>query len=536
MKKLITFMLAGLITSFFLLQSSAWSKSTLLMQIPSILAASHRPLGSTIVNDNVIVIDDKNITDIISTSPNTGINGEVAVLVSGNTKDILQTGYILSILPGADVRFPFGMTGSIIGLLDDDQGRKIVILQGATYADVVKEAKLNIDNITLDSSNFVGVIAPSAVQPASSNMPMAMAATSVAGKDFYSFRNGAIIVGPSGSNRINSMLSTAAEDGAIPAGTVSLNIKVKPVEGANAEFVIKGSLDKIKLTAKKDISIENGFKSLDLRVDSDINFDVQLAGEGSIKFGYFAEAWEEVEEQEFSMLGVNAKLIGLSSKDKIGKFPLAGLVWSVPCSSLCPVTIGSTDTPLNQAKAMGVILWVYLTADGEITLDDESSLTFVHLNPAGLSLEINKTSDDLHLAGSLERNSGSGRLLEVLKLKGILNAQAEAGISLDADLFAFGVRVANAGADFVIRPAMQVSGEISYGTDGLYLPWSWDGTACFQSSIGAGAIFRGAAKFGVELNTSWKKISLDFEYENQIPTEDDIYKPGWHAAWYKKWL
>ncbi len=90
MKKLITFMLAASFTVLLCFQNSAWSKSSLLMQIPPILAASHRPLASTVVYNNVIVIDNKNVADIIITSQNTGINGETTVLVSGNAKDILQ--------------------------------------------------------------------------------------------------------------------------------------------------------------------------------------------------------------------------------------------------------------------------------------------------------------------------------------------------------------------------------------------------------------------------------------------------------------
>lgn len=141
--------------------------------------------SSSVVNDNVIIIGEDSAADIISTSPNTGINGEIAVLVSGDTANMLENGYIFSLLPGADNRFPFGITGEIVGLLDDDQGRKIVILQNSSYADVIKEAHFDLENIALDASNFVGVIAPSAVQPAS-EAPAAMAAKNISGKNFYS--------------------------------------------------------------------------------------------------------------------------------------------------------------------------------------------------------------------------------------------------------------------------------------------------------------------------------------------------------------
>ncbi len=81
-----------------------------------------------------------------------------------------------------------------------------------------------------------------------------------------------------------------------------------------------------------------------MHFDSDVKFDVQLTGEGKVKFGYFSKAWKEVEEQKLFML----KFVGLSPEDKIGKVPIAGLVWAVHCLwSGCPEPI-SKKTKQNN--------------------------------------------------------------------------------------------------------------------------------------------------------------------------------------------
>ncbi|XOF33585.1 MAG: hypothetical protein ACL93V_16560 [Candidatus Electrothrix sp. YB6] len=536
-------LIISLITQLFVFQTNALS-SSLLLQLPPILAASHRSgSSSSVVNDNVIIIGENSAADIISTSPNTGINGEIAVLVSGETATILENGYIFSLLPGADNRFPFGITGEIVGLLDNDQGRKIVILQNSSYADVIKEAHVDLDNITLDASNFVGVIAPSAVQSAS-EAPVAMAAKNVSGGNFYSFRNGAVVVGASNEKmKINSTV----EDADIKLDDVSLNMKIDLAEmGVDASkmfpidaetsvgFVVSGSLKNInisqKMTFNTNIDVDSPVDLIfDANIDSELEADVKFNGKGAVKFGYFSQAWKEVEDLSFSKLTIT----GLSSSDKTGKFPLVGLVWSIPCPEGCLMTTGKTQTPLRLAKELGIIIWVSLRLDGEFSID--GALKFAHINPAKLSLGIGGTipDSDFYINSSLERINNADRLLELMQLDGTFNANSNIGIAIDADIFIGTIRIANAGIDLVARPEIQVTGNIGYGTDTLDSLWSWNGNACFRSTIGAGAILRGAVKFGFEIDaTSWLTISDEYEYRTQIPKEEDMSKSGWHGAWY----
>jgi uncharacterized protein (TIGR02145 family) len=296
-------------------------------------------------------------------------------------------------------------------------------------------------------------------------------------------------------------------------------------------FVINGSLKNIKLTNKLDFSkFPPAINSADLRIDGDFNFDVKFNGKGAVTLGYFSRAWNEVKDESFRTIGV--KLSGLSSKDKIGKFPLAGLVWSVKCPDTCKVFPGKTQTPLRQAKAMGVIVWVYLTLEGDI-YDIDGDFHPARLNPAKLSLGIKKSAGgDFQLIRSLKRISSSGRLIEAPALNGTLKAALTAGITIDLDVFTTGVRVANAGLDVIARTGTELTGKLSYGTDSLDSSWRWEGEACFTNSIGAGAVARASAHLGIDIDTSWVDAGGSFDYNFQIPTDEEMDMPGWHGAWY----
>ncbi|CAK8718733.1 hypothetical protein GCAAIG_08190 [Candidatus Electronema halotolerans] len=541
MKKILSLALAASLTSIFCPQSSAWSKSSLLLQIPAILAKPQG--GTTTVNDNVTVIDENSAAEIVSS--NTSAEGDTELQLSGNLASSTQDGSILYLLSGADDRFPFGIAGKVVSTTSNADGTKTVVLGEATYADIVKEASFNLDNIVLDASNFVGVIAPAAVEAAS---PMSAAlAKSVSDGSVYSFRDGAVVVRRTVDK--SRAMSSASESGTIDAGTVSLNMKVdlgKIIDGVEAStmkpinintpvgFVISGSLKNIKITNENEFSLlKGGLKYLNLRLDGDLDFDVKFNGKGAVKFGYFSQAWNEVKDESFKMLGVKAKLNGLSSDDKIGKYPLAGLVWSVPCPETCPVLTGKTQTPLRQAKALGVIVWLYLTAEGEFSLD--GNFTLAHLTPAGLSVGIKKTyGNDFNIINSLTKKSASDCLIESPELDGKAGLQVKAGITTDLDFLAGGVRIANAGMDVVGLFKAQATGKAGYCINNLGESGSWNGEICFSGGLGAGLIARAAAKVGIEIDTTWKDVSLNLEYSKQTPAKEDIDKEGRHGLWYYK--
>jgi len=502
-----------------------------IVPITSLLLGNSQ-VARTTVQEGVITVDKAVAGENLSVIED-GTDDTVLHL-QGDLAGSVQPGKTLYVLPGADDRFPLGFAGRVQTVTDNPDGSKNVGLEPVSYADVFAEEDTNLDDIILDADNFVGVISPAAVQAAGSSAKSAKAAR----PGVYSFRNGAIVVRRSGGG-------IGKRDTISPTGTVSLNMKVdladmgglesSTMQPADAEtsvgFVISGELDNIKITKEIKFSKTKGLKELELRLDGDLDFDVKFNGKGSVRFGYFSQAWNEVKDAGVELFGVEGKLYGLSTDDKIGKFPLAGLVWSVAWPNTCPVITGQTQTPLRQAKVLGVIVWLYLDLDGELTLDGELSLA--KLNNGDLSLGVQKSSTGkLQMIKSLEPKSGTGRFFEAPRLNGTLGLALFGGISADVDFFTGGLYIANAGLDLGVRGSTEIEGNLSYGTSRFGDPWSWLGSACFTANYGAGAVFRAGARFGVKIDTAWKKVSTDFAYEWQLPTDEEMDDPGWHGLWY----
>jgi hypothetical protein len=489
--------------------------------LSSLLLTKHLTASSEL-NEDVIAIGDGNVADILSTTINS--TDETELQLFGDLADSAENGSILYVLPGSDNRFPFGIAGRIVSSNNNTDGTKNVVLEEVTYADVVKEASVKLDDIVLDASNFVGVIAPAAVE-AASPVPMLAESSLESGGKVYSFRDGAIVVRQARDNE--GEMYFRAEESAIDAGTVSLNMKVElskmgvdvsnltSVDGSLA-FIISGSLDHIKVTNNYDFSFIPPALEANLHLESDINFDVKLKANGAATFGYFSSAWEDVEKSMFDKFGISAQLTGLSKKDQIGKYPLAGLVFSLPCppNKPCIVTPGDTRTPLAAAYHGGLIVWIYLNIKGGFSGDLD--VTFAKLYPARLSLGIKKTlGGDFQRIQFLKRISSSGRLLEAPKFKGSVDFQVQAGITTELDFIAGGVRIINGGLDTLVNLRMGMTGEASYGTDSLDSEWSWETNACFTTNIGAGAIGRLSANFGIQVDSVWKNFSGGFEYSGQ---------------------
>ena len=175
----------------------------------------------------------------------------------------------------------------------------------------------------------------------------------------------------------------------------------------------------------------------------------------------------------------------------------------MPPPSGCPVVAGTTQTPLRQAKAGGVILWIYLNSKGEITVDGNLG---VRINPGKFNLGVTKTDGgELDIVNELN-NTGSGRFIEAPFLEGTLNAEISAGLGIDLDFFVPGIRIANASVDIEARPKFTATGTLSFGADQLSGPWGFGGNGCVSAGIGAGAVFSAAVNAGVEIKTKWTEV------------------------------
>jgi len=438
---------------------------------------------------------------------------------------------LIIIAPGIDDRFPFGVSGNVSSITNNSDGSVMATLEEVTLADVVDETYQETI-IGLNADNFIGVIAPSSTQ-ATQAMQYPRSVTSYGGTKYAI--NGGVIV----KNSTTSYERAVTE--VTELGNVELNLTVYLDDmgidvsniDPNAAFVISGSLQNLMLKHLVDFDLTSGLNELDLVVTGEINIESKLTTNGSITLGYYHDAWQEVEDVQVSLIGITGKLTGLDSKDKIGKFPLVGLVWSTSCPNTCPTNLGNTQTPVDLAKLGGVIVWVYLDAEGTITLEGAIGS---RVN-ADFSIGVKKPeSGALDVVYSLTK-SGDGRLLEMPFISGSVGFDARAGISLDVDAFVLGVRLANASAQMAANISTDIEGELSYGIDALGEEWSWEGSACMTTNYGAGLILSASVNAGVEIDCLWlPDVEFDYSYYGQWPTEEEIETPGWHGigdlTWY----
>ena len=303
--------------------------------------------------------------------------------------------------------------------------------------------------------------------------------------------------------------------------------------GAEAALVITGGLKNLTLVESHDFSASSGLDSLDFRIQGDITAEVKLTGGFEADLGFYSRAWNEVADEKLKLLGLSAKLTGLDSQDKIGKYPVAGLVFSVKCPSTCPVVAGTTQTPVRAAKELGIIVWLYATINGKLTLDGEIG---GRVNAGRLDVGLIKPSGgDVNFTSNFSPSS-SERLIEAPFLNGEMGLELNAGLDMDVDLFMAGVRVASTGLSLVrVQPSISVktTSEISYGTESFDSPWSWQGEVCFVGNLGVGAIARAAIDVGVSLEVGDRiTTSGGYSYEAQFPTEADMLLPGVNGTWY----
>lgn len=469
---------------------------------------------------------------------NVDSNDNTVLDVTDDLANSLNTNSILHIIAGVDSRFPFGFTGRIIAI--NGTTHKQLTVEAVTLAEAFNSYQSNYSNIQLNEASLVDVIMPEAVQasPLASDKMMKM------GRSLHrSFRNGAVIV----SNTLPDT-SMARSSDIVSNATISLNMEVNlasigssptdtfPIGGeASGKFIVSGQMSNITLTNKTDFNLTDGLKSLDIGLEGDLEFDARFEGKLSAKFGYFSRAWDEVKENKFKLLGQRAKVSGLPTDEKQGKFPLAGLVFSVPCLTIgtCPVIKGTTQTPIRCAEAFGVIVWVYLDLEGELGIDGNVHLA--KLSPGALNIALRKKENkDLEFHRSLTKKPGPDRFFIAPGIDGRVLLDLTQGVTVDMDLFAGGLYLANVGADLVAKETFEIEGKYSYGCNDFSSEWTWEGNGCFNYSMGAGLILRAAAAFGIEIDTSWDRLDFgtSFAYGVQYPSNDAMKNAGWHGLWY----
>jgi hypothetical protein len=494
-------------------------------------------------------VDTPQATQIVGVTATSSGEQQLSFSADSSLATNLTAGGVLSINQGVDPRFPLGLAGKVTNVSKTDDGKTMVDLAPATLAEIVTKSSVQANDVPLSTENFIGVISPRAVK-ANPATPQKLGAF----QSGISALQGGVLLVNKPSNKLESLFAKAESflggNGSVDAGEIKLNLEIKLKDmlpetsnllpfgsAADPKVSISGSIKDLKITEnhefEKTLGIPTGLKALNFKVTGELAAEAKLKGGFKANLGYFSNAWKEVEEAAVEKLGLSAKLSGLDSKDKVGKYPIAGLVFSVPCAATCPIVAGQNQTPLRLAQSGGVIVWIYLNANGTFTLD---GATGIRVNPGQISLGMQQPEGgNLEGIGSFI-NKGTAPLLEAPFFDGAASLTARVGIAVDADFFAFGVRVANAelflGSQ--VRGDVTATPAISYATPALTGPWAWQGAACTSLSIGGGAILSTKARIGTEISTSWGiasgTASYEKEYGGQWPSEAEINTAGWHQV------
>ncbi|MFZ6872521.1 hypothetical protein ACO0LF_10675, partial [Undibacterium sp. Di27W] len=488
----------------------------------------------------------------LTVATTTGDNGSTQSIVTLPT-DVatnlsVQTGETVVVPAGQSKQFPLGFA-AVIGKKTSDAitGKVTAEVTPATLRDAYSKLSVQGSDIPLSAENFVGAIAPKAISGGSST-PTPIQAGLLRQTNGVSAFDGALSLTTSKPTGIQAGLDISQPDLAL--GEIKLEKEVKLMnlldeseaskykpygKSGDAKVVINIKINDLTLTQKAEfenvLGVPYALSSLDYKLKGSISGEVKLVGGLSGEFGYYSRAWQEVEVESMKLLGVSGKLLGLESKDKIGKIPLAGLVFSLPCAPTvtCPIVPGQTQTPLRAAAAGGVIVWVYLNLKGEITFEGG----FGSRINAGFELGAQQPKGgELVQVFKFFKKTADKNLLEVPFIQGQLKAQANLGISLDTDAFLGGVRFLNLALDAGTQANLNVDAQIANVLSDVGQAWQWQGQTCMTTSVGAGLVANLRLGIGGEVKTGWPKIDDKLNgrltYELHAPSENERAAIGQH--------
>ncbi len=478
------------------------------------------------LQDNVILVVDNIQNDILTRDTQ---NEKDYLTVSSDFIKTVQSGSIITIPAGVDDRFPLGMSGRVESIEAAQNGNSNLKLSEVNLVDIVKKYNQPLSSFPLNHDNFVGTITPNQLATSPTTLRSSKGSISKRGT---SYLNGAVTFLHSATSTKGS---TQAEEGMFQLN-LAVDMLKKDFDPKNTQpygngkyemkAVISGALSSlVRQKLDMDLIAWSPYLDLDIGVEGDLSADLKIIGGASASFGYFNQAWKEVNDEKFKVWGIKGKITGLSDDDKIGKYPVLGLVFVSPA----PIKM-KTQTALRTAKAGGVIVWVYLVAKGELSIDGELGIATNSHFDIGLEHPKGGEFKGVHsLTGIADK-----RLLKVPYVNGKVAFGASLGVSVEIDAFIGGIRIGNSSVNILgkYEKKFTSNAEASYGIDSLGSPWSWKGAPiCIEGSGGAGAIIN----FGGSIGGAVGSKSAAFNYKKQLPKEDDINDKdsGWvNSLWY----
>lgn len=278
--------------------------------------------GPTVtVNPNTVIVGADQFKQILRTIPNEDGSTQLVTAPTSTLGRALAVGSVVQVVSGADAQFPLGFAGKVVDVTTASDGSTSAVLANATLADVVQESHVQTGEMALDSTNFIGIITPKAVQvlesanfTSSSTLKKGSRMKAVAGP-----RCGIDVMDAKGDITLDCVMSLP--EMVDPASRLQPHSR-----DGKATVSVSGHIRNLKVIEDHDIS-GTSLNSLNMRVTGDIDVEMKLHGDFTVDLGFFSQAWREVESEQFKMLGIT----GLNSSDKHGKFPVGGLVFSMPC-------------------------------------------------------------------------------------------------------------------------------------------------------------------------------------------------------------
>lgn len=131
-----------------------------------VLPVNDSSFSSTTISKETAVFDESTIDQIITSELADDDTINITIKSQGTSGQTFEVGKPFLILPGSDESYPFGLSGKISALETNAAGDQVVTLEPITLREVAEESTLDLQSVALSAENFIGVIAPSAIQEA----------------------------------------------------------------------------------------------------------------------------------------------------------------------------------------------------------------------------------------------------------------------------------------------------------------------------------------------------------------------------------
>lgn len=474
-------------------------------------------------------------------------------------------GQVLYMPPSAKTGFPFGFTGKVTSTRLTN-GKTQVTMREAMVEDVFDKLDVDIDTSS-EKMQIQGVLqAPGVMLNISPGEPLQAAGIQQSGK----------------ANKIEFDLCQTMMDAAGSRAGVDSEFGDKiPVRLTNGKYVLQlegeasckrkngkpGMNYRLEATfgtiidKEKDKDFRPFFATVDLR-DAVFRFkakydkddyksrdgwallSAQLEADYSYKSGLrspkkllkkslsdilmpnASEMWDK----NFKVkMGSFLELSGLDGDDKKGMLPLGGIVMSLPhaiasygTASAIPFAGGLSATELQQYKAASIIIWLYLRADGTVSMVGETGVSLSQKIKKGFEFKVVR---DALVATSV--NEESEPLIKVPYFKGKVDVENTVGAALVADFLMAGVRPATMQLDLArYTQEINLTGEGAYIAKAPDNKTGWKLNGCYEESKKFESQFRIQARVKAEVKGLFVRYGQETAWNSDFKPIDWLDDKG----------